>query len=140
MTIELADGTKLRRDFKLPEEDVDCLDALRLKWETINENGAKWLIIHGYWIPGGYNQDTADLALRIPPSYPDDQIDMVYFCPQLALTSGKTIRQLSTLTLDGGSYQQWSRHRTPANPWRPGLDNIGTHLLQVDDWLRRELN
>ena len=44
MTIELADGTKLRRDFKLPEEDVDCLDALRLKWETINEGGAKWVI------------------------------------------------------------------------------------------------
>ena len=26
MTIELADGTKLRRHFKLPEEDVECLD------------------------------------------------------------------------------------------------------------------
>ena len=51
MTIELADGTKLRRDFKLPEEDVDCLDALRLKWETTNEGGSKWLIIHGHSIP-----------------------------------------------------------------------------------------
>ena len=29
MTIELADGTKLRRDFKLPEEDVETLDAFR---------------------------------------------------------------------------------------------------------------
>jgi hypothetical protein len=139
MTIELADGTKLRRDFKLPEEDVDCLDALRLKWETINEGGAKWLIIYGYSIPGGYNYDVANLALRIPPSYPDDQIDMVYFSPALALKNGKAIRQLSTLTLDGKTYQQWSRHRTSANPWRPGLDNIATHILQADDWLRREL-
>jgi hypothetical protein len=140
MTIELADGTKLRRDFKLPEEDVECLNALGLKWETVTEGGTRWLIVHGYPIPRGYNREAADLALRVPPSYPDDQIDMVYFHPALALTNGKTIRQLSPLTIDGRPYQQWSRHRTPANPWRPGLDNVGTHLLQVDDWLQRELN
>ena len=64
---------------------------------------------------------------------------MVYFSPALALTSGRAIRQLSPLTIDGKSYQQWSRHRTPENPWRIGLDNVGTHLLQTDDWLQREL-
>jgi hypothetical protein len=140
MTIDLAAPTKLRRDFTLPEEDVDCLDALHFKWETLAEGGAKWLVICAYSIPTGYNHNTADLALRIPPSYPDDQIDMVYFSPALALTNGKAIRQLSPVTIDGKSYQQWSRHRTAANPWRPGLDNLGTHLLQVDDWLRRELS
>jgi hypothetical protein len=139
MTIELADGTKLRRDFKLPEEDVESLNHWGLRWETVADGSAKWLIIYGYPIPGGYNHGTADLALRIPPSYPDDQIDMVYFSPSLGLTSGKTIRQLSPLTIDSKSYQQWSRHRTPENPWRIGLDNVGTHLLQVDDWLQREL-
>ena len=140
MTIELTDGTKLRRDFKLPEEDVECLNDLGLKWETVMEGGTKWLTVRGYPIPRGYNHETADLALRIPPSYPDDQIDMVYFHPMLALTNGKTIRQLTPLTIEGKPYQQWSRHRTPANPWRPGLDGVCTHLLQVDDWLRRELN
>ena len=140
MIIELADGTKLRRDFKLPEEDVECLNDLGLTWETVMEGGTKWLIVRGYLIPRGYNHETADLALRIPPSYPDDQIDMVYFHPMLALTSGKAIRQLTPLTIECKPYQQWSRHRTGANPWRPGLDGVGTHLLQVDDWLRRELN
>ena len=140
MTIDLAVGITLRRDFKLPEEDVDCLDALRRKGETLATEGTKWLFISGYSIPAGYDHETADLALRIPPSYPDDQIDMVYFSPPLALKSGKAIRQLSPVTIDGKSYQQWSRHRRAANPWRPGLDNVGTHLLQVDDWLRRELS
>ena len=139
MTTELADGTKLRRVFKLPEEDVECLDAHGFRWETVVEGGTKWLIIRGYPIPDGYNTRAADLALRIPPSYPDDQIDMVYFSPALALTSGKAIRQLSGLTIDGKGYQQWSRHRTEANPWRAGLDNVGTHMLQADDWLQREL-
>jgi len=139
MTIELADGTKLRRDFKLPEEDVETLDALGFKWETVVKGGTKWLIIHAYPIPEGYNHRTADLALRIPPSYPDDQIDMVYFRPALALTTNRPINNLSDATIVGERFQQWSRHRTGANPWRSGLDNVGTHLLQVNDWLRREL-
>jgi hypothetical protein len=130
----------MRRAFQLPEDDEECLAARGLTWEALLEGGAKWLIIPGYAIPEGYNHRAADLALRMPPSYPDDQIDMAYFHPALALACARAIRQLTPHSLDGKQYQQWSRHRTPANPWRPGLDNVCTHLLQVDSWLRRELN
>jgi hypothetical protein len=75
----------------------------------------------------------------MPPKYPDEQIDMVYFDPPLALQSGRGINNLSLLTIDKAQYQQWSRHRTSANPWRPGLDNVCTHLLQVRTWLQREV-
>jgi hypothetical protein len=129
----------MHRAFQLAEEDEECLAALGLKWEAIIENGTKWLVFPEYPIPEGYNHRVAAAALRIKPSYPDDDIDMVYFHPALALTSGKGIGQLSLLALDGKQYQQWSRHRTPANPWRPGLDNVCTHLLQVNNWLEREL-
>ena len=129
----------MRRAFQLAEEDEECLAALGLKWEAIIENGTKWLVFPEYPIPEGYNHRVAAAALRIKPSYPDDDIDMVYFHPALALTSGKAIGQLSPLALDGKQYQQWSRHRTAANPWRPGLDNVCTHLLQVNNWLEREL-
>jgi hypothetical protein len=130
----------MRRAFQLAEEDEGCLAALGLEWEAIIENGTKWLVFPDYPIPEGYNHRIAAAALRIKPSYPDDDIDMVYFHPSLVLTSGKSIGQLSPLTLDGKQYQQWSRHRTAANPWRPGLDNVCTHLLQVNNWLERELN
>jgi len=129
----------MRRQFQLSEEDEQGLAALGLEWETIVESTAKWLIIHGYAVPEGYNHRLASAALRISPSYPDADIDMVYFSPALALTSGRAIRQLSPLVIDGKQYQQWSRHRTSQNPWRPGLDNICTHLLQVNNWLDREL-
>ena len=129
----------MRRQFRLSEEDKECLAALGLEWEAIIEGNAKWLIVHSYPIPEGYNNRQADAALRISPSYPDDQIDMVYFFPALALTNGKAIRQLTPHPLEGKQYQQWSRHRTPQNPWRSGLDNICTHLLQVTNWLEREL-
>lgn len=129
----------MRRQFQLIEEDEQCLAARGLKWESVVESNSKWLIVHEYPILEGYNHRIALVALRIPPSYPDDQIDMVYFFPALALVSGRTIKQLTPHSLDGKQYQRWSRHRTPANPWRPGLDNVCTHLLQVDSWLQREL-
>lgn len=129
----------MRRAFQLPEEDEDCLAAQGRSWEAIVEGGAKWLIFSNFPIPDAYNHQAASAALRIPPSYPDDQIDMVYFSPSLALKSGRGIAALSELQLDGKTYQQWSRHRTGANPWRPGLDNVCTHLLQVSCWLQREI-
>jgi hypothetical protein len=129
----------MRRQFQLGEEDEECLAARDQPWEAIIENTAKWLIFPDYHVPEGYNYRTSTAAVRIKPSYPDDDIDMVYFYPALELTSGKAISQLSSFTLDGKQYQQWSRHRTPANPWRPNLDNVCTHLLQVNSWLEREL-
>jgi hypothetical protein len=129
----------MHREFSLTEEDEDSLNSTGLVWETIIEGNVKWLILRQYPIPGGYNLSAADAALRIPPSYPDGQIDMVYFHPALALTTGRSIQRLTPHLLENKQYQQWSRHRTAANPWRPGLDNVCTHLLQVDSWLNREL-
>lgn len=128
----------MRRAFQLGQEDEECLAARGRPWEAIIENNAKWLLFPEYAVPHGYNHRLATAALRMPPSYPDDQIDMVYFHPALALVSGKGIAQLSMCTVDGKPYQQWSRHRK-AGEWRPGIDNVCTHLLQVDDWLEREL-
>ncbi len=129
----------MRRMFQLSEEDLECLAALGRPWETVTDNNVKWVIFPEYPIPEGYNLRAAAAAIRIPTSYPDADIDMVYFHPALALVSGRPIAQLSPFTLDGKTYQQWSRHRTTANPWREGLDNICTHMLQVDTWLEREL-
>lgn len=130
----------MRRQFQLGEEDEECLAARGQPWEAVIENNAKWLVFPDYPIPDGYNHSMATAAIRIPPSYPDDQIDMVYFYPALSLNNGKSIGQLTPLAFDGKQYQQWSRHRTTANPWRPNLDNVCTHLLQVDSWLERELS
>jgi hypothetical protein len=129
----------MRRQFELGEEDIDGLAARGFTWETIIEAKTKWLIVNDYPIPDGYNHRKASVALRIPPSYPDDQIDMAYFFPALALVSGKQIIKVTAHSLDGKEFQQWSRHRTEANPWRKGLDSICTHLLQVDSWMERAL-
>lgn len=137
-TTEGLGSVTLSQAFALPDADQQYLDNLGLSWESIKDGGAQWLIIHRWQTPEGYNHRQVDMALLIPPLYPDAQIDMVYFNPPLARMDGRIIRQLSNQGIQGKSWQRWSRHRTQQNPWRPGVDDIASHLALVDDWLRRE--
>lgn len=129
---------KPKRAFQLPEEDVDFLDGLENEWETISEGARRWLVIRDVKLPEGYNSKTADVALMVAAGYPAAQIDMAYFFPALTRKDGRGIRALTMQTIEGKSYQRWSRHRTSQNPWRPGIDNISTHFMLVKNWLVRE--
>jgi hypothetical protein len=64
---------------------------------------------------------------------------MAYFYPALARANGRPIPATTTDTFDGKVWQRWSRHRTSANPWRPGIDNLATHFGLIEHWLTREL-
>lgn len=128
-----------RRAFALPESDREFLEARGLPWETVVEGGTRWVLIHDYPVRAGYDRNRVSLALEISPSYPDAQIDMVYFLPQLARMDRRAIAALAVRGIEGRQWQRWSRHRTGANPWRRGCDCIETHLLLVDEWLEREL-
>ena len=128
----------MRRDFALPEQDVEFLDSTGLEWETIVEGGGRWLIIKNYSVPVGYNTRQNNIALKIEPGYPVAQIDMVYFEEPMSIP-GKTIGALASQALVGKNWQRWSRHRTGENPWRAGLDDISTHLLLVNFWMERQL-
>jgi len=129
----------MRRQFRLPSEDESYLDAVGLAWETLSEGGSKWLLIHEAPVPGGYNANHVIEAYLIDPNYPDTQIDMVYFHPGLSRSDGKSIGAAECLIpLDGKTFQRWSRHRTPANQWRRGVDDISTHRTLVQHWLERE--
>lgn len=125
-------------DFLLPEEDIEFLEESSYKWETIIVGAQRWLVIDDYPITNGYNVQVAKLALRIDAGYPNSQIDMVYFYPPLSRLDSKPIGALVNQPLKNLNFQRWSRHRTPQNPWRPGIDNLQTHLLLVDYWLQRE--
>ena len=128
----------MRRQFHLPENDTEYLDTSNLQWETILEAGHRWLLIHEYSIPTGYNHEKVSVALRIDPGYPNSQIDMAYFSPHVQRRDGKPIGALSMQVLDGKQWQRWSRHRTGANPWRPDVDDISTHMGLTQHWLERE--
>jgi len=130
----------MRRDVILPEEDVDFLVSLGKDWETIKDGNLEWLLVYGYPVPDGYNVKEADIAVMITPAYPTAQLDMAYFNPGLNRINGIVINATQChQMIDGKSWQRWSRHRTPENPWRPGIDNLMTHFVSIDNWLAREV-
>lgn len=137
-TTEGRETATLRRTFRLPAADEEYLDRMGLPWETVIEGNTRWLLIHGWRVPTGYNHTEVSIALLIPPNYSDSQIDMVYFRPGLQRTDGRAIGALSVQMISGEAWQRWSRHRTGQNPWRPGVDDVASHLTLVDEWLRRE--
>lgn len=139
LPLDQTEGEVSRRQVPLPEEDREHLEVLGLPWETIVDGGTMWLVIDQYPIPPGYNHTQVSAAFRIQTGYPTTQIDMVYVHPALRRTDGRPIGCTEgTQTLDGKVFQQWSRHRTHQNPWRPGEDNLATHLALVDNWFLRE--
>ena len=137
-TTEGLEGPPLRRQFQLPQSDEDYLNGLGLPWETVVDARSRWLLVHNWRLPPGYNHEKTSLALLIPDNYSDSQIDMVYFKQHLARTDGRTINALSSGSIAGETWQRWSRHRTGQNPWRIGVDDVASHLSLVDDWLGRE--
>lgn len=130
----------MRRQFDLPEADEAHLESLGRPWETINDGAARWLLLHEWPIPPGYNLTAVSIAIRIEPGYPDTQLDMVYVLPHLARADKVAINALAGQSIDGREWQRWSRHRTNENPWRPGIDDLSTHLFLVDDWFAREFS
>lgn len=127
----------MRKEFVLPEGDVEFLNASGYEWETIISSG-NWVVIHNYPIPEGYNVKTSCISLKIETGYPASQIDMAYFFPPLSRLDGQMIGALVPTNIDGKQFQRWSRHRTGINPWRVGVDNISTQIGLVENWLESE--
>lgn len=129
----------MRRQFSLPAEDVEWLDARGAPYELVAGPEGLRVIICDVPIPVGYNHSVVDLYFKIEPGYPDAQIDMVWFSQELRLLSGRAIGAVLQEMFEGKAWQRWSRHRTPVNPWRPGVDGLATQYALVQEWLDREL-
>jgi hypothetical protein len=143
MTIpnEVTEGepAQERIQFNVLPADLSYLNSLGLRWEAIVESGISTIVIYEWPVPPGYNVSSADVHVRLTALYPDVQIDMAYFAPALARADGRQVGGLSMCQFDGRQWQQWSRHRTAASAWRPGEDDLSTHMPCVQDWLAAEL-
>ena len=129
-----------RQQFQLSKDDSEFLDSLSLKWECVVEGNIKRVVIYGFKLPSGFNVTEVDVNMQISNSYPSSQIDMAYFYPVISRTDGKGIRALCNDNFDGKIWQRWSRHRTPQNPWEPGVDCIATHVAYIESWFTQELD
>jgi hypothetical protein len=128
----------LRCQYEVLPGDRQFLDQYGLPWEAISD-GSPWILMHEFPTPAGYNHRNVTAAIRLETGYPAAQLDMVYFYPPLARLDGKPIGATEVKQmLDGKEFQRWSRHRTTQNPWKPGEDDLGSHVTLIEDWLARE--
>jgi len=135
---EQSEGRPAVRQFQLPEEDVDLMESTGLQWETIRD-GDNWLIVHEIPLPDAFVAKKTSVAIRVLPGYPTTALDMAYFFPPIQRVNGQAIPCTQThVAIQGTSWQQWSRHYTPANPWMPSKYNVFTHFQLTQAWLDRE--
>ncbi|TAZ86574.1 hypothetical protein ELH72_08635 [Rhizobium ruizarguesonis] len=128
------------REFALLEIDESYLESVGLQWETRNSDGHRWLIIRDYPVPDGYAAKSTTLALMVPPTYPQAEIDMFYVRPPLRRSSGIAIPATEASQAIGGlPFQRWSRHRGTIAPWNPQRDSVVTHLVLVESALVKEV-
>lgn len=121
----------------LPEDDMDFLNSdYRDQWEELSQPGKTGLLIREYSLPEGYIPRKTSLMLLIPDSYPGGAIDMFYFDPSIKRQDGIGISALSDELCFDRQWQRWSRHYH----WRPGIDNISTHITYISNELISELN
>ncbi|QGG77342.1 multiubiquitin domain-containing protein [Pseudomonas syringae] len=126
--------------FKVLPIDVEYLNRLGLGWETcLGTDGQRYLLIHDYELPAGYNHRKVQLALQVPAGYPAEPLDSFYIHPHVMLTSGVAIPNLClSAQIDGLAFQGWSRHRT-VTPWNPQADNVISQMALVEDCLYKEI-
>lgn len=125
------------REFELPPDDCEHLVDIGLPWEAKIVSGQRWLVLRGWTLPRGFQVERADIALRIDPNYPMTQIDMAYFNPALSRPDGRELPAVTMVDVGCGQWQQWSRHRN-SDGWRPGIDNLESHLAFVSTFLIAE--
>ena len=126
-----------RRHFELSIPESDFLGEYNCIWEAIID-GSQWILLHDFSTQHpGYNHEKVIAAIRLGTGHPKTPLDMVYFCPTLQRKDGKPIGATQVIQqIDGKPFQRWSRHRTSANPWIIGQDDLSTHILLIEDWLR----
>ena len=128
-----------RRQFSLLERDLKFLDQSAYRWETVIDGERRWLLLHDYRLPSGYQQSQITIAIEIPMLYPSAELDMFYCAPTVVLNSGHAIPQTDFQQLIFGMvYQRWSRHRE-GSFWSPSHDSVVTHLGLVEESLVREV-
>ncbi|UCU99247.1 multiubiquitin domain-containing protein [Acidovorax radicis] len=135
-----GEGVHPLRQFRLLDGDERHLDTHYPGWVAVLEGSARWVILLKYQLPEGFSPAVVQMALNIPPTYPMSEVDMFYLFPAASLNSGVTIPATEAqISVQGLTFQRWSRHRGSASQWRPGVDSMVTHLALVEAALLNEV-
>ena len=130
----------LRKDFDLPEEDIQFLESLNLKWEAVQDGNARAVILYGFLMPQPFQPTEVNLMIKMPNDYTSGAaLDMFFTDAAIIRADGIAIKALTeSAAFHGKKWWQWSRHYPKGTKWRPGTDNLGTHISFVQHVLDEE--
>ena len=130
----------LRRDFPLPDEDVQSLNGWELYWEAVEEGRQRAVLIYGFPLKEPFQPNKVDLKIKLPMDYSSGAaLDMFFTSVQVTRADGREVPMLTQAGMfDDKAWWQWSRHYPSGTKWRPGVDNLGTHISFVQNILNEE--
>ncbi|MEW8441816.1 MAG: E2/UBC family protein [Candidatus Thiodiazotropha taylori] len=109
----------------------DQLAAIQHQFDQIDivQSGQlRLIVIHNVPIPKGWDRDSTDLMIQVPPSYPPAALDMFWIFPHIKLPSGAWPNRGDQFEQHGGvNWQRFSWHYA-GNRWHPSRDSLSSHL------------
>ena len=123
----------------LPQADIAYMDERIVTYQMVVESGMTCVVIPGWPIPAGFDQDASDLLLRLSPGYPDVAPDMWWFSPPVHLADGQSLPNTNAVEAYlGRSWQRWSRHFS-AGQWQSGVDGLESYFALIRQDLVRSV-
>jgi len=129
-----------RRDFFLPEEDIQFLDNLGLVWEAIQDGNARAVVLYDFPMPSPFRPDKLNMKINLPQDYVGGAaLDMFFTDAHVTRADGKGIERLTESNgFDNKKWWQWSRHYPKNAKWRPQINTLATHISYVQHILDQE--
>lgn len=91
-------------------------------------DGWTFVVVHKYLLPEGYAKSHVDLLVKVPPPYPNANLDMFWVDDDLRLANGSMPANTNIEHYIGKNWLRFSWH--PQN-WHPARDSISTFLAFV---------
>lgn len=99
--------------------------------EVETGSGLEWVIIKEWPLPHGWNRQSTELLVLIPPGYPVTPPDNFYTDHDLRLANGQVPGNANANNQQlGRSWLQFSFH-VGTGDWKPSADLLGGHNLQT---------
>ena len=123
----------------LPQSDVVYLSERGVSHQIASESGMTCVVMPRWPLPIGFDQDEADLLVRLNPGYPDVPPDMWWFFPSVHLKNGEVLPATDVIERYlGRSWQRWSRHFGNGQ-WQSGVDGLENFFALIRQDLVRSV-
>ena len=123
----------------LPEADITYFARQGVAHSITVESGMTCVVLPKWPLPPGFDQNSADLLIRLSPGYPDIAPDMWWFFPAVHLSNGQELPQTNVFEgYLGRRWQRWSRH-LGSGQWKSGVDGVESFLALIRQHLERSV-